>query len=152
MSKIFVIICKNSNSVPTPLDDFYRLCGEYDVGIFCGMDCDDPVCYGEALSDTFVLSLADSDVHNNCEMLLLPDYCSINGRTNTLPFVERAIVFQRIMAPLITSLGTVDVFVGESGTQLDEYVHYCVSLNEFAEVMMQMNSIHAPDLHITIKP
>ncbi len=150
MSKLFIIKCEKSKDILTSVNEVLKICHNYNLGVFFDTDYYEPVFQHMNRENTLLISIADSAEYNNCDMLLLPDDCYINGKSNKRPFIERAAFIQKMVQSIFENAYSVEVFIGDSGTQLCEYHHQFTNIYGLIPVLMQMNSSHAPDLHITL--
>ena len=96
-------------------------------------------------------SIADTHKYDNCEMLLLPDNCSINGKENNIPFCERVKLLKDLLSELLKHTSQIDVFAGDSGLHLCDFKSFQINIDGFQDVFNQLNSVCPIDLHITVQ-
>lgn len=112
--------------------------------------------YNEPLLEAFidkrciVFSVADSYQHDNCEMFLLPDECTFNGRNNNTSFSIRMEKLGVIVGKLLGCSEEVHLFIGDSGTRYSEFETHSISILEFQRIIGQLNTVTPEDLHIIV--
>lgn len=102
------------------------------------------------LSKYFVLSVADNKNYDNCEMLLVPDNCYINGKKSNCLFDDRMSNLKNVLGTLFAFTREIHLFIGDSGVLFDEFMHLNITLDEFFMHTDKLNSISAPDIHFVI--
>lgn len=100
--------------------------------------------------DKLILSFADDAQFDNCEMLLLPDGCFFGGYPNEIVFEDRMKQIETFLTIILNWTGTVELFVGYCGSYLHEYKHCNIHIKDFINSTKSLNSIAAPNLHLTI--
>lgn len=100
--------------------------------------------------DKIMYSIADTYDYDNCEMLLLPDSCFYNGRSNPVLFQERIRLLQNVLYVILEHSETVDVFIGDSGLTFSEFIHYDTKIENFLPIAETLNTVVPKDIHITI--
>ena len=78
-----------------------------------------------------IISVSDTPKTENCEMLLLPDKCTYNGKNNPIPFFERMNILKRAIEKLQNYTTGVEVFIGECASCPEEFTKMKCSLQEF---------------------
>ena len=110
---------------------------------------DEPFLKEFDCSNALVFSISDRGDFDNCETLL-PDGCLFNGLENAVLFKTRIHQVRELLKSVLIENSKLELFIGESGTALDEFDSYCINLNEFGIVTEKLNTICQPDLHLTI--
>ena len=108
--------------------------------IGCGVFFDDYDLFPiHKKNNSFICSFSDDYRFDNCEMLLLPDGCWLNGRkTNLVPFLNRMELLGSIIESILDSCKEVELFVGDNGEHMiDEFQPYDVNILDFACFMNQ---------------
>ena len=102
--------------------------------------------------NTLICSIADNNSFDNCEMLWLPDNCSLNGRENTSLFFDRMSALSNSFSHIIKHTGQLELFVGYSGSEYEDFTHIRIKCSEFAHIAdCYLNDATAfMDLHIVI--
>lgn len=99
----------------------------------------------------FCFSISDDQYFDNCEMLLLPDGSSISGHENNIPFKIRMEYIKNVLEKIMKKESKMELFIGDSGTELSEFDLYTISLNNFMDFATdKLNKIVTPDLHLII--
>ena len=90
------------------------------LAVFFSFDYCEPVFehYG---NDSLLCSIADSYEYDNCEMLLLPDNCMLNGRLNHTPFIQRMEKLSNIIESIKCVSVKIDLLIGYSGTDYQDF-------------------------------
>ena len=79
--------------------------------------------------DSFVVSVFDDPLSDNCEMLLLPDGWWHNGKTNNLTFQERMTFLYDLCRTFTDNKYYVDLYLCQSGMEPEDCIN--VALNIF---------------------
>lgn len=103
-------------------------------------------------STALIFSFADTPKFDNCEMLLLPDNCYFNGKTNAILFKDRMQLLYRTAKYFLDRLYSIEFYVGSSGVLYEEFTHHTVSIDNLVELlnMINTNCSQILSLHITI--
>lgn len=119
------------------------------LGVFFSFPYDDPVL--ARFSETvLVCSIADDTGYDNCEMLLLPDSCSYNGKQNPIPFGKRMRRLAAVFASL--SLPPFELLIGDSGTDCADYKEICTTIAQFpAAITQELAQYELPPLHLILE-
>jgi hypothetical protein len=98
---------------------------------------------------SFVFSLEDNALNENCEMLLLPDGWYYNGKTNNVAIAERMMFIQEISKSMLLSGFPMEFFIGTSGelpedyeTKVVECHHLASFLAKHIEIINSTSSLH----------
>lgn len=153
MSKICVIC------VPSIIDNknyfisrIKQIVDHYGSGCFILEKIEEP--FFDYNNSEFIISFSDSYVYDNCEMLLLPDNCTYNGKTNKTPFCDRMAMIRDVAAFLRQAAFHVELYVGDSGTEYDDYLCHKCRPYSIPDVMCEYlndSNFHAHNLHIVVE-
>lgn len=123
---------------------------KYDIGIFYEFSYIEPFLENY-IDKYFCFSISDNQYYDNCEMLLLPDKSSVNGNENHIPFKIRMSYIKCLLEIIMKKGSKVELFIGDSGTELFEFDVYTISLNNFLDfVTDKLNKNVTSDLHLII--
>lgn len=151
MSKICIgVISNNSTTIEEIYNQIEPLLKELGLGCFFNLSYNEPALKDYSMKDYLFFSIADSFEYDNCEMLLLPDECLFNNRRNPIPFTERLTQFKSILELIFNIVPKVELFIGDSGTLLDEFQEKRISITDFMQVSNWLNSEIPVDLHLII--
>ena len=103
------------------------------IGIFFSIDWEEPIVI--KFEHNYLFSLTDDELRDNCERLLLPDGWEYNYEINDIPFRVRAEFIRQIVEPLTSFNYTVDLFLGTSGDEIDDFIPIIVSEPDLAQVL-----------------
>ena len=148
MSQICICVA-NQNSIEKmgKIKELLHRCGLF---VFNELFYVEP-CLRKAQSESkVILSISDDAQFNNCEMLLLPDNCFYNGRSNNIPFSERMQLLKDVFELIVDKNSPIELFVGDSGTPYNDFEHHKITLQDFLTVSANLNSVTPPDLHLVI--
>lgn len=151
MSKLCIAIFNNFPGIGNTKKQIDLLLNSFNLGIFYEQSNDEPVLSEFQNKSNIICSLSDNCIYNNCEMLLLPDNCFLNGKSNAVPFQERLSQIEEILKAILNNAQKIDLFIGDSGANWDDYVHYDINIHEFLRIASSLNSMNPPDLHFIIK-
>ena len=122
--------------------------------------CDVSVSYGVSYNEPFLdyyrdkkiitLNFVDNRTCDNCEMLFLADNCSYNGTENVTPFHERMRNVATILTRILNCCPSIDLYIGDSGMQIDEFEEVSIPVHEFHRVISSLNTAVPSDLHLII--
>lgn len=152
MSKICLFV------LPKAREQYYEIVSQIEPllhknGIFpfWGITYQEPIFEKIDVNDSIILSVADDSLYNNCDYLLLPDNCSINGRKNEIPFFNRMRIIQNVLQELSKHCSCIELFIADSGCGYDEYEEYQLNIRDFADCSNRLNSLSPPDIHFIFK-
>ena len=121
---------------------------DHGFGVHSSLSYEEPFLahYDETVE---ILSFSDHMEHENCEMLLLPDNCSVNGFRSGVPFRVRMQWLAELLGSLKVYVEVLDVFIGDSGAHYEDFDLLCVKFSEFAQrVEQEHGERDFPLLHI----
>ena len=75
---------------------------------------------------------------DNCEMFLLPDNCFYSGKTNPIPFRNRMELLSMTFIALRFFTKSIEVFIGDSGTEYCEFTEIQTPAELFPEAANQL--------------
>ena len=152
MSKICLgILCNKRTTLSALRNQIKSVVESAGFGCFFDFSYKEPLLNAYLLDNYVIFSIADNSTYDNCEMLLLPDGCMINGNENVCGFELRMKQMQDILKPILEIEAKIELFLGESGTQFDEFDEYEITLSDFLQITKQLNRIDSPDLHLILK-
>lgn len=105
--------------------------------------------------DSFIISIVDCPESDNCELFLMPDGWCCNGRTNKLAFRERMKFLQDISAIFINREYSVDLYMGLSGNDPEDYFNVALKNNDLVDYLTRTVGVDGIDLdsvHISVIP
>lgn len=137
MSKICVIVITNDVITSKSLvkEDLKKVASQYGNGIWFYEKYNEP--FIKHYCSYFVISFSDGPIYDNCEMLLLPDKCSYNGKINRNSFYDRIKIIEDTAKYLNTLGYAIEIFIGESGTEYEEFLKIECSLDDITNVICQ---------------
>lgn len=154
MSKICAVVIANSTIIDKASikNELRRIASQYGKGIWFYEKYEEP--FVKHFSKCFVISFSDSTVYDNCEMLLLPDGCSFNGKINNNSFCERMKVIEEA-TKCLNALGyNSEIFIGESGTDYEEFSEIKCSSDNISDIIYKNYTdsygVRENDLHIIL--
>lgn len=112
---------------------------------------DEPCLHKARSENKIILSISDDCLLDNCEMFLLPDNCTYNGRSNKTPFTARMQLLQNALSLIVDKNTSLEMFVGDSGTPYCDFEHHSITIHDFLRVSSRLNSITPPDLHLSFR-
>lgn len=131
--------------------DLKAIADKHACGVFFEIEYQEPFLehFREA---SIVFSLSDSFVYDNCEMLMLPDGCFINGRSNPISFKTRMKIILDMAVYLKSYSCCLDFFLGHSGEPIEAYITYMVHQHNMLDVLELFNSDKSPhiNMHISV--
>ena len=134
MSKILVITLYNV-AEPSEAVSIIRSVGkEYGIGVHFDIPQDEPFLCEYGCPD-LLFTISDGDETDNCERFLLPDGWTINSVENPIPFAHRMKVLQQFADSLNNICARVEILVGESGMDLDDFALYKVMAQDIPNIM-----------------
>lgn len=150
MSKICIAVFDAvSNSIA--LENMIKaLAISYHLGVAFELAYEEPFLSEICDSNKLICDFSDRPNSDNCELLLLPDGCSFNGSKNIVSFASRMARLEVILTAILKQAGSVDLFVGDSGTALDSFKEYTFSICDLSKNIGILNTIAPPDVHFRI--
>ena len=140
MSKICIVLVKDISGLCHTTDwicsKIRHIINSYALGMFIIDPIMEP--FGDKYVDCVAISIADNDSSDNCEMFLLPDNCSFNGRINGVQFIERMKVLRDIALCLGENDCWVELFIGDSGVNYEDYAEACCKANDLPHVLQEL--------------
>ncbi len=135
MSHICMLFIHKSNSQNYSVieNEIKRIVDKHGMGFFVEEKCDEP--FVDKSSLYLVFSLSDNYEFDNCEMFLLPDGWICNGKSNKIPFINRMEVIQDCVIKLSKLKCQIEIFLGESGCQITDFIHLKCFPNEIANLI-----------------
>jgi len=102
--------------------------------------------------DSFIVNIIDSSISKNCELFLLPDNWWFNGQTNKVGFRERIKLLEDIAGLFDLKKHSINIYLAESGTALDEFVNVSLKRDEISDYLTQTIGAHGiiEGIHINI--
>lgn len=111
--------------------------------------CEPLLAYYPNTDQIYNITDAGSD---NCEMFLLPDNCFYSGKTNPIPFRNRMEQLSMTFIALRFFSKSIEVFIGDSGTEYYEFTAIQVSAELFPEAANRLiNNTGFPQIHFIIQ-
>ncbi len=151
MSKNCIIIFQKNELISENLiRQMQPIFEQYNLFCFTDIGYSEPFFSEFELSKYFVLSVADNKNYDNCEMLLVPDNCYVNGEKSNSLFDNRMSNLKNILAAFFAFTREVHLFIGDSGVLFNEFMHLSLTLDDFCMYAHKLNSISAPDIHFII--
>ena len=137
------IYMPSQNGKQSLMCEISRIIHKHGYYIFGGIDWIEPII--TTLPSTVLLcNIVDNVEYNNCEMLLLPDGWSFNGKFNIIPARERMQVLEELATYVIGQGHQVEFFLGDSGTLPNEYRLMHVTYYELSDFLWkQLKEINA---------
>ena len=134
MSKIVVIFLYNVDKPAEAVSIIHSIGKEFGIGVHFNAPNNEPFLKECACPD-LLFTISDDERTDNCEHFVLPDGWTINGAENPVPFVQRMRILRQIAYSLNTLCEQVEILVGESGMDLDDFVLYEVMAKDIPNVM-----------------
>lgn len=149
MSKICIGVIKTH--IPLEMCSFREqikpLFNRFGLGVFFEFPYLEPFMKEYEKDDYFVFSVADNMNFDNCEMFLLPDNCTYNGKKNEISFKTRMSNLKSIIEIILKTEKSIELFIGESGTEFFEFEFENINLERFEETLNnKLNCFDAPDI------
>ena len=125
----------------------------YKRGIKFFVDWSEPLM-SHIQKDALVINILDCPEADNCELFLLPDGWYSNGQTNTLTLRERMKFLQNISKVFINGEYKVDLYLGQSGTDQEDFFDVTLKSNDLVDYLTKTVGINGVDdgLHINVIP
>ena len=114
---------------------FVLLQKTYGLGVCFDTPANEPFLQDYACPD-LLFTISDTEETENCELFLLPDGWTINGAENPVPFVQRMKVLQQFAYSLSNICEWMEILVGDSGMDLDDFVLSEVKTKDVLNVMV----------------
>lgn len=98
--------------------------------------------------DYLICSITDGPNNSNCEEFLLADGCYYSGGKNNIPFLIRMRNLAWVVGKIESISSKVELFLGDSGTEYDDYREIIISAADFPVVANNLfNNVGFPQLH-----
>lgn len=136
MSQIILIALYGLNCREEAVSAICNISNEYGKGVQFEIPNNEPFLHDYPCPD-LMFTLSDSDDTTNCEWLLLPDGWWYNDKTNPEPFYQRMKVLQQLADQLRTMCRRMEILVGESGLDLDDFSPHQVDTKDIPAVMVR---------------
>lgn len=146
-----MIFQKNESISENLIKKIQTIFEQNDLFCFIGSGYIEPFLSKFDLSEYFVISISDNKIYDNCELLLLPDNCYLNGEKSNNPFDNRMRKLKNVLDVFLTFTSEIHLFIGDSGVLFEELMHLNITLDKFCMYAHKLNSISAPDIHFVIK-
>ncbi len=85
-----------------------------------------------------VFELRNSPEDMTCERLLCPDWCKYNEKENEEPLMERLRRIQRMIEVIMRNGCWVDLYIGDSGGDIEDYADYSLTCSDFSEKLIAL--------------
>ncbi len=151
MSLLCIIVFRKGLEKTDLNKRIWKQAESYGLGVSFNLGYEEPILHKVQFDPSYVIcSLSDGPTCDNCEMLLLPDFCCFNGKSNPIMFCERMHQIECILKTILTEVCKVELFIGYSGALWDEFSHLMLRLDDFLQTASLLNSISPPNLHFVI--
>ena len=146
MSMICMVVASDLKVESSHFEDVIREnTRRFHLGVFFN-DNEDMELLSDNTEDCIICSLADNEVYNNCDRLMLPDGCWFNGYTNKVPFQLRMSTICSIINDIMSMCNHVELYVGESGANsIDDFVSFDLKLCDFVSFMVRHFNHYSSD-------
>ena len=133
MSKFCIIVFPNVSFDTLTLlrEKIVEIANMYNKYVFWDFEYQEP--FLENYPNSIAISISDSFNHDNCEMFLLPDNFTYNNLSNSNLFIERMKLLQDCVYLLLKYTGTIELFLGDSGTKLSDFKVFNSSVSNLAK-------------------
>ena len=146
-----VCICVADKGASGKLKRFQKYLHQCGLFTFDKLDFAAPFLQGTDYDNKLICSISDSEINDNCEMFLLPDNCTTNGRSNSTPFTKRMQMLLSAFEEVIDKDTSLELFVGYCGALYSDFEHKHITLRELADSYAVLNdAVNPPDLHLII--
>jgi len=151
MSKICYALLQGSMDCKRNiLSEIKRIADRYGFGYYILKTIDEP--FFDCNRSDFIISFSDNYIYDNCEMLLLPDGCTYNGKTSKTSFFERMTMIRNVTDLLKENHFRVELYVGESGTESEDYLDFSCESSDIPNVICKhLNDFYDCNLHIIVE-
>jgi len=129
------------------ISEIEPLLHKYSIFLFHNIDYNESFFDRIDKNNATFFSIADNPLYDNCEQLLLPDNCSVNGFKNPIPFLQRMKMIQDILSKMRQYCSGMELFVGDSGCGYEEFEKRQISICDFTDNINCMNTPNPPDVH-----
>lgn len=150
MSKVCIVLFPKTFIASKALELVENMVKKYNWGVFHELFYTEPFLEDFCIEGYLLCSFSDNFEYDNCEMLLLPDNCYINGKNNVVPFQHRMLQMETILRAILTVVPRIDLFIGDSGTSLQNFIENSIEIHDFMKMTRCLNSIAPPDIHYII--
>ncbi len=122
----------------------------YKIGVKFCVDWSEPII-SHIKKGSLIINILDSPESDNCELFLLPDGWSINGQTNMVSFIERMKFLQDISTVFNNRNYPIDLYLGESGTNFDEFLTISLNSKSLPEYLSKTVGTYGVEAGVHIK-
>ena len=154
MSNICIAVMKKVDSLDELKNRVCPLIKSYELGVFFDVECDSWEIKKYFNDEYTLISLADSERFDNCEMLILDDWSNANGHENELSFSKRMEQIRSVIDILLDFDEEVHLYIGYCGAAEEDYERYDFVLSDFVRKAQILNtkyySRHPKDVHFAI--
>ena len=151
MSRICIGVLHNNDITPDRLrGELQTLLANTNLTISYKLSYNEPLLRHYVDKTCLIFSFSDNSHYDTCEMLLLPDNCFYNGIENMVPFHKRMQNVEAILTKILEHGSMIDLFIGDSGTQMNEFEENQLHVCEFHHISNSLNTILPPDLHLNL--
>ena len=133
-------------------DNIIHIAHTHGRGVSFSIDWEEPLL--AHYSDAHVIAdFRDSPTESNCEMLIIPDHWRYHDQRNELPFRQRMALFQEIAEWADAQGYPIEFFIGNSGTDWDEFETVVIPTKRLTELLMKTvgKSGSDADIHIIVR-
>lgn len=147
MSKICYMVVPKKRNDSFIKEEIKKIFLSAGLGVTFDIDYFEPAL--KNVSGNFLIcSITDNPNCDNCELFLLADNCYYSGKKNSLPFFDRMEMLAQLISKLQDSPEDMELFLGDSGTEYDDFTEILITTAEFPFVANQLfNNCGFPQLH-----
>lgn len=113
----------------------------YNCGVKFSVDWREPI-FSYIQKDSLVINVLDNPQADNCELFLLPDGWYFNGQAAKITFRERIKLLQDIANFFIDRKYGIDFYLGQSGTQIDDFLKVALKANDLTDYLTKTIGIN----------
>lgn len=106
---------------------------------------EEPMFFEFNVNDKLFFSISDSPDCDNCEMLFLPDGWVYNGKSNSINFKNRMSYLQCITDCVMESCQKLDIYIGQSGTEVNEFSNILVKRCFLSQILTETIGINGTE-------
>lgn len=149
MSKICIVILNDISDYKYAKENICKIINDRGYGVFFEFDYQEPFIYRYMQKNSLFFSISNNNKYDNCDMLFLPDNCSINDRKNDKSFFERMCEISEMLKSILFCSSNMEMFLGDSGTEFYEFTTIYTKMTDFPFVIeREFNDDPFCDLHI----
>ncbi len=136
MSKICLCAIDTQNTnIDGMKENLVKMCNELSIGVFFNEDLFEPCIQSLNLNSPVSISFSDDFRFNNCEKLLMPSYADKDNNS----FKKRIEKIRVLLDIMLAYYSKIDVFLGDSGEVIDDFVIIEVFIDEFVDKIMPLS-------------